>query len=112
MGRVLVLAALFSAAPGGAATLVAAEVLSLLLVARNALGPLTTWSVSSFALLAGLPGSVDTEFKFCIGCACRIVPLGCEIRSTTGQMCIEAKRVREYRMGYLEIPVARGACIA
>ena len=75
MGRVLVLAALFSASPGGAATLVAAEAWSLLLVARAALGPLTTWSVSSFALLAGLPGSVDTEFQFCIGCACQIALL-------------------------------------
>ena len=92
MGRVLVLAALFSASPGGAATLVAAEVWSLLLIARAALGPLTTWSVSSFALLAGHPGSVDTEFKFCIGFACRIVLLGFE--------------------GYLEIPVARVASIA
>ena len=90
MGRVLVLAALFSASPGGAATLVAAEAWSLLLVARAALGPLTTWSVSSFALLAGLPSSVDTELKSCIRCACRIVLLGFEIRSAQGQMCIEA----------------------
>ena len=90
MGRVLVLAALFSASPGGAAALVAAEVCSLLLVARAAFGPLTTWSVTSFALLAGLPGSVDTELKSFIGWACRIVSLGFEIRSTRGQMCIEA----------------------
>ena len=61
IGRVLLLAALFSASPGGAAALVAAEVWSLLLVAWAAFGPLNTWSVSSFALLAGLPGSVDTE---------------------------------------------------
>ena len=66
MGRVLVLAALFSASRGGAATLVAAEVWSLLLVTRAAFGPLTTWSVSSFALLAGLHGSVDTEFEISI----------------------------------------------
>ncbi len=62
MGRVLVLAALFSASQGGAAAvLVAVEVCSLLLVARVGMGPLSTLPPSSFALIAGLPGSVDTE---------------------------------------------------
>ena len=74
MGRVLVLAALFSASRGGAAAvLVAVEVCSLLLVARVGMGPLHTLPASSFALIVGLPGSVDTELKSCIACACRII---------------------------------------
>ena len=80
MGRVLVLAALFSSQfpasrAGVAAALVAMDVCSLLVVARAALGPLHILPPSSFALIAGLPRAPAIYWATvpCITRACRRV---------------------------------------